>query len=188
MGKSKNNIERNRLDYLLTDIMPVEVSELFSFGKFYEYLLAKQSILDEIIDEMHRLKARNSEIPFSGQWGNWATTPLKFGILKGTRATRKLNLVQPFAFRYVITGKTRICIINKRISELRIILKNCQKRLIGEFYNKQGYILKFINSILCHLSQIPDCGGNVILSIEILLRLTTNHVSIAFIRTLTNGV
>ena len=33
------NIERNKLDYILTDIMPVEVSELFSYGKFYEFLL-----------------------------------------------------------------------------------------------------------------------------------------------------
>ena len=31
----KNNIERNKIDYLLTDIMPVEISELFSYGKFY---------------------------------------------------------------------------------------------------------------------------------------------------------
>ena len=32
MGR-KNNIERNKIDYLLTDIMPVEISELFSYGK-----------------------------------------------------------------------------------------------------------------------------------------------------------
>lgn len=97
MGKLKNNIERNRLDYLLTDIMPVEISELFSFGKFYEYLLTKQSVVDEIIDEMRQQRAKNSEVPFTGAWGNWATTPLKFGILKGTQGTRELNLVQPLA-------------------------------------------------------------------------------------------
>ena len=98
MSKLKNNIERNRLDFLLTDIMPVEISELFSFGKFYDYLLTKQSDLDKIINEMRQLKARNFEIPFTGgQWGNWASTPLKFGILKGTRATRELNLVHPLA-------------------------------------------------------------------------------------------
>ncbi len=97
MGNLKNNIERNRLDYLLTDIMPVEISELFSFKKFYEYLLTKQSDLDEMINDMLRLKAQNSEIPFTGQWGNWATTPLKFGVLKGISATRELNLVHPLA-------------------------------------------------------------------------------------------
>ena len=51
MKRSKNNIERNKLDYILTDIMPVEVSELFSYSKFYEYLLSKQSTLDDIVSE-----------------------------------------------------------------------------------------------------------------------------------------
>lgn len=98
MSKQKNNIERNRLDFLLTDIMPVEISELFSFGKFYEYLLTKQSDLDKIIHDMRELKAKNAEIPFTGtHWGNWASTPLKFEILKGTQATRGLNLVHPLA-------------------------------------------------------------------------------------------
>lgn len=96
--KKINNIERNRLDYLLTDIMPVEVSELFSFGKFYEYLLSRQAELDEIIKAMRQCKAKNAEIPFNGgQWGNWASTPLKYNILKGTNGGRELNLVQPIA-------------------------------------------------------------------------------------------
>lgn len=96
MGKSYN-IERNRLDYLLTDIMPVEVSELFSFGKFYEYILSRQNEIDDIIHKMRESKAKNSETPFSGNWGIWASTPLKYSILKGTNGTRELNLVQPIA-------------------------------------------------------------------------------------------
>ena len=51
------NIERNKLDYILTDIMPVEVSELFSYGKFYEFLLDHQKELNNIIGEMLKLKA-----------------------------------------------------------------------------------------------------------------------------------
>ena len=75
MKRSKKNIERNKLDYLLTDIMPVEVSELFSFSKFYEYLLSKQSTLDDIVSKMRAMKAENSETPFAGgKWGNWATS------------------------------------------------------------------------------------------------------------------
>ena len=93
MSKAKNNIERNKLDYLLTDIMPVEVSELFSYAKFYEYLLSKQSNLDRILSQMRALKAGNAETPFAGgKWGSWATTPLKFNILKGTNSVRELNL------------------------------------------------------------------------------------------------
>lgn len=98
MKKSIGNIERNKLDYLLTDIMPVEVSELFSYTKFYEYLISKQAILDKIIAHMRVLKAQNAETPFSGgNWGGWATTPLKFNILKGTNSVRELNLVQPLS-------------------------------------------------------------------------------------------
>ena len=98
MKRSKKNIERNKLDYLLTDIMPVEVSELFSFSKFYEYLLSKQSTLDDIVSKMRAMKAENSETPFAGgKWGNWATSPMKFNILKGTDSIRGLNLVQPLS-------------------------------------------------------------------------------------------
>ena len=51
MNKNKG-IERNRLDYLLTDIMPVEVSELFSFNQFYNYLILHEKELKSI---KHRL-------------------------------------------------------------------------------------------------------------------------------------
>ena len=85
--KKSYNIERNRLDYLLTDIMPVEVSELFSFGKFYEYILSRQNEIDDIVHEVRASKAKNTETPFSG---NWASTPLKYSILKGTSSTRDL--------------------------------------------------------------------------------------------------
>lgn len=97
MSSRKINIERNKLDYLLTDIMPVEVSELFSFGKFYEFLFQRQKEVDKMIKEMKQLKAKNSQVPFTGCWGNWASTPLKYNILKGVNGTRELNLVQPIA-------------------------------------------------------------------------------------------
>lgn len=93
----KTNIERNRMDYLLTDIMPVEVSELFSFGKFYEFLISKEKEVEKIIKKMKKMKSNNTEVPFEGNWGNWASTPLKYNILKGVNAVRELNLVQPIS-------------------------------------------------------------------------------------------
>ena len=57
----KNNIERNKIDYLLTDIMPVEISELFSYGKFYEFRLEHQTELDHIVKELMKLKASGKE-------------------------------------------------------------------------------------------------------------------------------
>lgn len=97
MSSRNINIERNKMDYLLTDIMPVEISELFSYGKFYEFLFLKQKEVDKIIKEMRKKKINNNQVPFEGNWGNWASTPLKYNILKGVNSTRELNLVQPIS-------------------------------------------------------------------------------------------
>ncbi len=94
MGKI-NNIERNKIDYLLTDIMPVEVSELFSYSKFYEFLLGHKKELTEIIKKLNETKAISEKIPFEAEW--WASTPLKYNILKGIDSTREINLVQPIS-------------------------------------------------------------------------------------------
>ena len=94
MGK-RNNIERNKIDYLLTDIMPVEISELFSYGKFYEFLLEHKKELKAIIDEFKKIKAAGNKLPFENDW--WASTPLKYNILKGIDGMREINLVQPIS-------------------------------------------------------------------------------------------
>lgn len=88
------NIERNKLDYILTDIMPVEVSELFSYGKFYEFLLDHQKELNNIVGEMLKDKS-NGKILFLD--GKWSSTPLKYNILKGVDGFREINLVQPIS-------------------------------------------------------------------------------------------
>lgn len=93
---ANTSIERNRLDYLLTDIMPVEISELFTYSKFYEYLLSRQQELDSITKEALKQKSNNNGTLFCGD-GIWATTPLKYCILKGTSSIREINLVQPLS-------------------------------------------------------------------------------------------
>lgn len=94
MGKSIN-IERNRLDYILTDIMPVEISELFSYGKFYDFLLSHKKELDSILSCLMKTKADNKDVLFKRDL--WASTPLKYNILKGTDSSREINLAQPIA-------------------------------------------------------------------------------------------
>ena len=37
-----SGLERNKSDYILTDLLPVEISELFSFSQLYTFLLAKE--------------------------------------------------------------------------------------------------------------------------------------------------
>lgn len=36
-----NNIERNQLDYFLTDVLPTELSDRFTYIYFYKYLISK---------------------------------------------------------------------------------------------------------------------------------------------------
>lgn len=92
--RKTNNIERDRLDYLLTDTMPVEVSELFSFGMFYDYLFGRRKELDAIVNRAKEEKAGSAGVPLTG---SWASTPLKYEILKGTDSVRQISLVQPLA-------------------------------------------------------------------------------------------
>lgn len=90
-----NNIERNKLDFLLTDIMPVEISELFSYENFYDFLTEQSKILKDIVNSLKINKAKNGDILFRD--GGWSTIPLKYNILKGTQSRRILNLVQPIS-------------------------------------------------------------------------------------------
>lgn len=92
------NIKRNPLDYILTDILPVEVSELFTFRHFYEYLLDKHKTLDMDIKSI--IKKKNDINKNQKLFENknvWASMPLKFKIIKGTTSFRELNILQPMA-------------------------------------------------------------------------------------------
>ena len=91
-----NGLERNRLDYILTDLLPVELSELFSFSQFYSYLLQKdqQRIVKNLIQEIKQNKAKGNSRMFEN---GWSTKPLKYKILKGTDSMREMSVIQPFS-------------------------------------------------------------------------------------------
>lgn len=90
-----DGLERNKLDYILTDVLPVELSELFSFSRLYSFLLRKknQKILNKIIETIKINKAKNKEIFKSG----WSSKPLKYTILKGSNSLRKMSVIQPLS-------------------------------------------------------------------------------------------
>ena len=91
-----SGLERNKLDYILTDLLPVEISELFSFSQFYTFLLKKenQKILDTLIREIKQNKAQSNSRMFEN---GWSTKPLKYKILKGTETMREMSIIQPFS-------------------------------------------------------------------------------------------
>ena len=89
-------IERNKLDYILTDLLPVEISERFSFKPFYDFLLQKnqQDHLKQIADQMKKACAKSDQKIFDNEWG---TMPLRYNILKGNDSLRRMSLIQPFS-------------------------------------------------------------------------------------------
>jgi len=91
-----SGLERNNLDYILTDLLPVEISELFSFSQLYAFLLAKdrQKTLDILIRKIKQNKAKGSLPMFKD---GWSTKPLKYRILKGNETMREMSVIQPFS-------------------------------------------------------------------------------------------
>lgn len=91
-----SGLERNKLDYILTDLLPVEISELFSFSQLYAFLLQKENkkILDVVIQEIKQKKAESNSRMFEE---GWSTKPLKYKILKGTDSMREMSVIQPLS-------------------------------------------------------------------------------------------
>lgn len=88
-----NNIERNQLDYILTDVLPTELSEQFSYHYFYEYLDTKHDEINEIIELIIKHKNENKEV-FNGN-ANWVSMPLGYTIMKQLHSERTISLLQP---------------------------------------------------------------------------------------------
>ena len=86
-------LERNKLDFILTDLLPVEVSELFSFTNFYDFLTesSQQKVINSLLKEFYRMKAAGGLLFENG----WGTRPLKYRILKGAASTREMSIIQP---------------------------------------------------------------------------------------------
>lgn len=91
------NIRRNQLDYLITDTLPVELPELYSLHRFYQYLLEKEPAnnLKSARQSLLKRKHKNEGKIFNGS--TWSTTPLKFKIQKNQNTTRTLSLIQPLS-------------------------------------------------------------------------------------------
>ena len=89
-----NNIKRNNLDYLLTDILPTELSDRFTYSFFYDYLLNKSDKIESMISYLKGTKAKPDGL-FKGK--EWASMPLKYSIMKELYTVREISLVQPLA-------------------------------------------------------------------------------------------
>lgn len=89
-----NNIKRNNIDYLLTDILPNELSERFTYSFFYDFLIDES---DKIKEMIHCLTATKAEPNGLFNAKEWASMPLKYPIMKELYTVREISLVQPLA-------------------------------------------------------------------------------------------
>lgn len=91
-----NGLERNKLDFLLSDLLPVELSELFTYTTFYSFLLEKeqQKILNAMVDIIKKKKSSGENLLFKD---GWSTKPLKYGIMKGNKTIREMSIIQPLS-------------------------------------------------------------------------------------------
>lgn len=89
-------LERNKLDFILTDLLPVELSERFSFRPFYDFLnqIEQQRTLNQVVERLKVNQAKGSEKMFSS---GWSTMPLKYSILKGNDSYREMSVIQPLS-------------------------------------------------------------------------------------------
>ena len=64
-----NNIKRNQLDYILTDMLPTELSERFTFFYFYEFLMTKRKELKQMNNFLISVKNKyKTGIMFAERW------------------------------------------------------------------------------------------------------------------------
>ena len=91
-----NGLERNKIDYILTDLLPVELPESFSFRPLYDFLMKKnnQKRINRVIYDLKKIQAQGLKKVFNN---NWATTPLKYNILKGHNSLREMSIIQPLS-------------------------------------------------------------------------------------------
>ena len=130
-----NNIKRNNLDYLLTDILPTELSDRFTYSFFYDYLLSKPDELDNIIQNLRKTKSKPEGL-FKGK--EWASMPLKYSIMKDLYTVREMSLVQPLA-----------------AIEILLFVEIYQKELLNLLNKNSCYSLRFHkkNNNLCYKNK-----------------------------------
>ena len=121
------NIERNKLDYLLTDLLPIEISGLLDFYSFYDYLLNHRKEMSLLCNKINDVISRGKDVPFADAL---PSAPLKYFILKGQDGKRTLSLIQPAAminvclFIYVYQKQLLLLLRENAYYSLRYHRKN----------------------------------------------------------------
>ncbi len=147
-----NNIKRNQLDYILTDVLPTELSEQFTYRYFYEYLNKKDNQINSILKEVIKQKNKNN-IVFKGN--NWKSIPLRYTIMKQLHTERAISLLQPLAaiqlFLFISAYQKEMLNILKKNSVFSIRFHSKNNDLY--YKNKNKSIIKYFNNLSDDIGQ-----------------------------------
>ncbi|EJR98189.1 RNA-directed DNA polymerase [Bacillus mycoides] len=81
-----NKFNRQKSDYLLTDLLPYEKGNHYTHRHFYEYLQREKETLKKLFSKIKGEGSFNS---------NWHSSPLKFTISKKGDGFREISLINP---------------------------------------------------------------------------------------------
>ena len=157
--KRKVRIKRDSLDYIITDTLPIEISEIFTYTYFYNYLHNNSTGLKDIFNIEKELKNnfKKTQVPFRG---NWSSTPLTYNILKPNRTSfRKISIPTPIAainlYLFIkLYEKEILCYLSSPCFSARYQRKN----LNLFFTSKQSNSL--INYKYKHSKRVIEQNGN----------------------------
>lgn len=143
------NIKRNQLDYMLTDVLPTELSDRFTYAYFYEYLIDRSKDINHIVRELIRLKNKNGkEVLFNGS-SNWVTAPLKYTIMKQLHSEREISLLQPMAamelFLFVSVYQKELLALLDKNSVFSLRFHNKNNDLI--YKSKNRSVIKYFSDL-----------------------------------------
>ena len=150
------NIERTQLDYILTDVLPTELSGQFSYRFFYEYLDAKSAELSSIVKEIIKTKNDNKEV-FS-QNKNWVSMPLTYTIMKQLNTERLISLLQPLGAMQLYLF---ICAYQKEM--LTLLQKNSVFSLRYHKKNNDLYYKSKNKSVTKYFADLSGSMGKEII-------------------------
>ncbi|GLC29989.1 RNA-directed DNA polymerase [Clostridium omnivorum] len=83
------NMQRNKLDIILTDLQPVETPKIYTLKYFYDFLIKSKS--------MKKIMRYDNDVQKGIISPAWHAAPLKYHILKDNNELREMSYINPLS-------------------------------------------------------------------------------------------
>ncbi len=146
------NIKREPLDFILTDLIPQETSELYSNRNFYEFLLK-----DKALQELHLKVLDDKKINKQIFCAGWNCSPLRYNIKKKNGFFRELSLINPlgllmiYEFNKIYSGEILNSLNNKNRNMFSLRYHTNESNLYYQSSSK--FIVKYYQKVANYLNK-----------------------------------